>query len=225
MKKVFVLWSSGLDSTYLIYDNLRKGNCVKAGYIEITNNEWQVYKEKNSICKLYDIFRVNYGDNFDYTELTKFGVEIEGQRHVLLPQALIWLASALYIDRWADEIQLAYVMNDDAISYIEDFKRIHRANKALAPEIPPLTFPLTKTKKEEILEELPEIYLKEISFCESSGEAQYCGKCPSCIRMKNTLEKMGDKYKNLFIFGANSEPIQYELDLEVEGDTIKSDDV
>ena len=38
MKDILVLASGGLDSTYLIYDNLKKGNNVTALYVTVENN-------------------------------------------------------------------------------------------------------------------------------------------------------------------------------------------
>lgn len=226
MKKVFILWSGGLDSTYLVFDNLRKGNNVTAGYIEIENNKSVVFKERTSICKLYDIFYENYPETFCYKELSKVLIEASGISYLHFKQIPIWLMSSLYVCGEFDEIQIAYVMNDDAIAYLEDLKKIHRANRSIAPDIPPITFPLAKTKKESIIETLPEFYLKQISFCEGvDSDIPFCGECPSCNRMKNTLENMGDKYKNLFAFGVSTEPIQYELDLGVKRDTIKLNNI
>jgi len=214
VKNVFVLWSGGLDSTYLIYDNLTKGHYVRGGYVELVNNKFQVYKEKNSLCKLYDIFEANFGDQFSYTELVKFDVDNKGD-YLWLPQPLIWLTSSLFISGSFDEIQLAYIMNDDAISYLEDLKKIHRSYVPIAPGLPPIKFPLSKTKKEEIIERLPKQYLKEISFCESDEEIRYCGECPSCKRMKNLLNDIS-KYKDFFAFGVSDKSIQFEFDFGEE---------
>lgn len=41
MKKVGVLFSGGIDSTYLIWKNLKEGNYVIPFYVEIINNEKQ----------------------------------------------------------------------------------------------------------------------------------------------------------------------------------------
>jgi 7-cyano-7-deazaguanine synthase in queuosine biosynthesis len=84
---------------------------------------------------------------------------------------------------------------------------------------PKLTFPLAKTKKEEIIKGLPEIYLKEINFCEGPTTTRFCGNCPSCKRMKNLLDSVG-KYHELFTFGKDDEPVQLELEFE---DTQKRD--
>lgn len=45
-KKVAVLFSSGLDSTYLIWKNLNEGNEVFPIYITISNNENKTILEK-----------------------------------------------------------------------------------------------------------------------------------------------------------------------------------
>ena len=48
-KKVGVLFSSGLDSTYLVWKNLKDGNTVVPIYIEIENNKRKTILEKNRI--------------------------------------------------------------------------------------------------------------------------------------------------------------------------------
>ena len=48
-KKVAVLFSGGLDSTYLVWKNLKDGNEVQPIYIEIQNNKVKSTIEKNRI--------------------------------------------------------------------------------------------------------------------------------------------------------------------------------
>jgi len=56
MKKVAVLFSGGLDSTYLVWKNLNEGNIVYPIYIEIENNITKTILEKNRIELLYKEF-------------------------------------------------------------------------------------------------------------------------------------------------------------------------
>ena len=56
-KKNLVLWSGGLDSTHLVYDNLSNGNKVSALYIELTNNDTKVKLEKAALKKMTKILQ------------------------------------------------------------------------------------------------------------------------------------------------------------------------
>ena len=46
-KKVAVLFSGGLDSTYLVWKNLTDGNDVQPIYVEVENNQTKTILEKN----------------------------------------------------------------------------------------------------------------------------------------------------------------------------------
>jgi hypothetical protein len=212
VKNIFVLWSGGLDSTYLVYKNLLEGNTVKAGYVEIKNNIEKTIKERTSLVKLYEIFNDNFGDRFSYAEQSTFEVKASIDS-VSLKQVPVWICSILYMDLNIDEVQIGYVSNDDAISFLEEIKRIYRSYEPIVERLPKLVFPLTKTKKEEIVPKLPMKYLKEVSFCEGSNSIRFCGECHPCKRMREVLSSMDASYHKLFAFGKSDEPIQYELDL------------
>ena len=48
-KKVLLLASGGLDSSYLLYKNMQEGNEVRLLYIDIKNNGFKSKKERKSI--------------------------------------------------------------------------------------------------------------------------------------------------------------------------------
>jgi hypothetical protein len=91
---------------------------------------------------------------------------------------------------------MGYVMNDDAISYIDDIKRVYNSYKSLSDSLVPIKFPLKKFKKEMIIDELPEKYSELTITCEEprikgNGNAEIldydaCGYCPACKRQLNT---------------------------------------
>ena len=56
VKRVGVLFSGGLDSTYLVWKNLKEGNTVVPIYLEIANNEDKSKLEKNRIELLRKVF-------------------------------------------------------------------------------------------------------------------------------------------------------------------------
>ena len=68
MKNVFILWSGGLDSTYLIYKNLNEGNKVISGYVSLLNNGKKVDMERQAIEKLKEEFNKEFY-NFEYKHI------------------------------------------------------------------------------------------------------------------------------------------------------------
>jgi 7-cyano-7-deazaguanine synthase in queuosine biosynthesis len=66
MKKVAVLFSGGLDSTYLIWKNLKDGNQVFPIYVEIQNNETKTILEKNRTELLFREFSKEFNSPEKY---------------------------------------------------------------------------------------------------------------------------------------------------------------
>ncbi len=201
-KNVAVLFSSGLDSTYLMYKNLEEGNRVYPIYIEIKNNENKSKVEKQAVRMLCKVFTKKYGH--DYIESPKFVTEIlvNGRPDLLLQQLPLWIFGMMYTDLLSyDEIQIAYVANDDALSYLSEIKKLYNSYKWIVHngKLPKLKFPLTKTTKREMMDELPDEYRNFISSCENPELKPYhiklndlrmqffepCGECVPCQRIIN----------------------------------------
>lgn len=192
-KSVAVLMSGGLDSTYLIYKNLLEGNTVYPIYIKIENNTEKIKLEEYVIDKLLERFRNKYSWD-KLKDLHKvLSVDIKDRYcGLIFVQAPIWLTGILFItDLPVDEIQIGYVSGDDALSYLDDFKRIYNSYKSiLHSKCPKLTFPLKKANKELMSGELPQEYKDLIFYCESpvlddnAEGGELCTWCPSCKRYK-----------------------------------------
>lgn len=201
-KKVAVLFSSGLDSTYLIWKNLEEGNEVFPIYVEIKNNVNKTKIEKQNVKMLFEIFREKYG----YRKINEpyFITEVSimtSNDDLLFTQLPIWIFSLAYLPiNKIDEIQIGYVMNDDAISYIDDIKKFYKAHAWLhKSKQPKLVFPLIKIYKQEMMRNLPLEYKNYITSCENPELLPYhmhvkgtnrklqfykpCGDCVPCKRI------------------------------------------
>jgi len=106
-------------------------------------------------------------------------------------------------DYYISNIQIAYVLNDCAISFIKEIKTLYKSYKLFYYDShpqPKLKFPLIKTSKIEIYNELS-IELKQYiwscevpTIIENTEEFmiyQNCGECEACKK-----EKMLDIYDN-----------------------------
>lgn len=191
MKNVLILSSSGLDSTYLVYDNLKKGNRVTSIYVEVTNNSCKVEVEKKALVNQELFFKKNFPSLDYYLKLDNTSVSLRDVDYDLIfTQIPIWVFAVIFNTRNIDEVQIGYVMNDDAISYLQDIKDIYNQFSSISTrELPELTFPLAKLKKHDFISNLPEELLENVTFCEwpsvFDGIMKPCGDCPACRRYKN----------------------------------------
>ena len=192
-KHVLMLFSGGLDSTYLLQKNLEQGNQVSALYVKLCNND-QWKSELRAIDRISKIFNNDYPDKLkvikgDYYYVSNGGGDVlVGQ----MPGHMMFLVS--HLKACIDEVQIGYVCGDHGISFSEDLKKIWKSYAGLFPggKIKKLTFPLIKTTKEEVWDKLDSRLESLISFCENPTKEKGntytpCGNCDSCIRMKGLL--------------------------------------
>lgn len=216
MKDVFVLWSGGLDSTFLVEKNLIDGNSVTVGYAKLNNNEKKTEKELASIKKMLGIFKTRCpGTVRDLGVISEHLFNL-GSGNLTLKQLPVWINSLLYLDRNYEEIQIGYTMNDDAISYIPDIHKIYDAYRGLMTrDMSPITFPLMKQKKADTLYLISDDIRKLIVFCEDE-RSDFCGTCHSCLRMKDTIrecsEWYGRDFSDLYPFGEKDHQIKLDFD-------------
>lgn len=196
-KKVAVLFSGGLDSTYLVWKNLKDGNEVKPVYIEIQNNEAKTILEKNRIELLYKEFENDFNTNerkicrINYA--VSAGVHAYGES-LYFKQIPIWIFGMVFLQSLAvDEIQVGYVANDDAISYLNDIQKIYKSYQSICEPMIELKFPITKMKKWQMARELPKKYLNLTITCENPTiigsknekfvEYEPCCECDPCKKI------------------------------------------
>jgi len=195
-KTVLVLFSGGLDSTYLVYKNLKEGNRVQPIYIELNNNREKSIIERIQTQKLIDLFdqEFNVDTNRIYNIAKPMQLLVNSSAPELtFRQMPAWITGIMYSNELseADEVHIGYVMNDSAISYLEDIKRIYYAYQGIVnKKLPRLMFPLIKLDKPMISNMLPERYKELTITCEvprlalSGSGVKYfdCGDCDPCKR-------------------------------------------
>lgn len=168
-KNVLILFSGGLDSTYLMWKNLKEGNKVYPVYFEITNNENKTIVEKQQIKLIISELEREFDTHITINYVTNFGV-LSYQDNVMFSQPLIWAISMPFsIDNYHDEINVGYVSGDDAILYLNEIKQLYEATKPFTKKHLELRFPLVEEKiyKQEIVDKLPKQYHMLVSSCEN----------------------------------------------------------
>lgn len=192
-KSVIVLFSGGIDSTYLIWKNLQEGNIVLPMYIDIDNNKEKAKIEKSQITKIWNILNDEYIDNLlpiNYS--IKIGIDKVLNDNLRFHQVPIWILSSLFFQSEEfDEIQIGYVSEDTTLGYLEDIEKIYKSYESISPGLIPVTFPIKKSLKEDIVNELPEDLLELVYSCEHPKNSKFdnngfmdsyepCGICPQC---------------------------------------------
>lgn len=194
MKNILVSFSGGLDSTYLVYKNLKEGNKVKLCFSIIENNTNKTIVEKFCARKLYEEFLKEFPQqiqsSFDFNTKVLINDYVGGLK---FKQILIWLFSLIYhCEKETDKVHIGITLNDDINPYRKDIKRIWKSFKPFYNgKLPKIKFPIYKKQKYEIEEDLPTNYKKFITFCENPHiiyednlevKFENCGECDSCRR-------------------------------------------
>lgn len=184
-KSCDVFWSGGLDSTYMIYKLLVDGWKINAYYIKLLNNPNKTNRELKSIEKLRPYFE-KYDFKFDGV-LSSFELikPFEALSFSFCPQSMIWIIMSSFL---AGPVCFGYVMGDDSISYLNDYKKLANDIGILREKKLEFMFPLSKTSKQEIVNFMPKELLKYVTTCESETTKNSCGKCKNCLKLKELLK-------------------------------------
>lgn len=194
MSKVpLVLFSGGLDSTYLMYKHAKEGRQTHHMYLTGGQTARKIECESEAREKILKYFYEHYpkacfsehrGSNEGYPVTLNFA----NGYGVSWSQSIAWLICALGAvnpDRHSS-VQVSYVLGDQALQLIETMQTAWKALWTMAKlgELVPLEFPLKHTTKYNIMQEMPRELYKLTWVCETprglDGERQPCGTCYGC---------------------------------------------
>ena len=193
-KHVLLAWSGGLDSNVMLFELLRNGAIVTAvslDYDNLPNNAVQREVRERVIKRLQ---RLGLIDNFRHADVmmrTCLGTDRIALGQLALLQTMLMNNTETHIEH----VLQAYVMGDDAVSYIPELKGVWKSFKALwrtGITQPTLDFPFIKVHKIHLAQYLNEndasTGLNHVSWtCEypayKKGFPSACGECPSCNKV------------------------------------------
>jgi len=219
-KNIVILFTGGLDSTYLLYKNLKEGNHVDIIYTKIQNNPEKTQSEIHAIDEI--IVEMNRlfspcSISFKYNSV-EINALADGIRLKQLPSHMLTVMHGIH--DLQSEVQLGYCMNDDMVSYIEDLKKLYESWMPFcAPGMPNITFPLLKIHKIDMLRELPKSLRDLVFSCENPPElCKPCGECDSCRKYQYLSKSYGREIfeetrllSKMVVIADDPAGIEYEL--------------
>jgi len=232
-KNILVSFSGGLDSTYLVYKNLKEGHKVTGIYTKILNNKIKIDVELQQSNQITELFQKEFPDQFTLEQ--GIDIMVYGYCDLYLKQIMIWIMSSLYHGSKYDEVHIGAVMNDDLISYIPDVKKTWKSFEFLSQDLPKLRFPLSKLPKWEIVEQLPLQYKELVVYCEDpkiikriGGKNpriifENCGHCNPCSRYQYESKKWNYEYGQIGLNKKEDEPIPDIESMESESTVYAKD--
>lgn len=216
-KNVVLLFSSGLDSSYLLYKGMEQGHTVFPMYLTLVNNWDKVKVEKEAAYQQILAAEEHFGRPQEsvlrFSNLMEGSVgnqvrfEIVGNGHngLVGTQAPVWIASLLFtIDLTdMDEVWIGYVKGDSWVEG-EGLGPIREAYDGFRGffdhEPADLRFPIADRTKRELWDELPEAMRDHVFFCEDPYESPSykiggypCGECNVCERYRQELPEIYER--------------------------------
>jgi hypothetical protein len=208
-KNVLLLFSGGLDSTYLLWKNLENGNTVTPIYVELKNNKNKSTIEKQQIKLIWNELREGYHEKLEKIKFIGNYEIFPSCDPVRMKQIPFWVISMLFAQdyKYHNEIHVGYVQEDGAaLSYINDIKKMYYSFLPITDGLADLKFPLVKKSKNDIIRELPDNLFNLIITCENPIIKPYrigkafkydwdkedyrfwkpCGECEMCKKINFT---------------------------------------
>lgn len=194
-----VVFSGGLDSTYLLCWMLQNYKEVDILTVELKGHVYKTPREKQAreriIAELVKMRR----DDPDKFGKIRHHREEQGKGFIeqgILPiasQPLEWMRAAMHsLSTDTTKVVLGYVKSDsnerlESMVKAWDLLIYALHVEAVGGKVVNLEFPIIGCEKEFILTQLPINLLRHVSWCETQSPKQFCNSCMPCVKMFSTL--------------------------------------
>lgn len=189
-KRVLLFLSGGVDSLYLLLQDLRCGYTVVTTYVEIANNRDKVKREQTALSLLKEDI-IKFCDYFKCKRPLFLGsqnIEIIGNSfgRCAAKQQIIFAMFSLLLGHGYDEVQMGVVQGDSMCgnSFNEAVTQAYK-DHFLTGRFPKITYPIESvTKEAEYLtlkgydDLLGTHFIEHITCCENVDKP--CGKVKEC---------------------------------------------
>lgn len=202
-----VLWSGGLDSTYVVYDYLRSGQTVDLIILDMMIEGGSVLRqEKATNLILYEFRKLIKSGELPgrINRLIHHRINTTADRQERTVYGIHQVSSAFeavtyMLKDYNKEVVFGYVKDDLTIPFLNDFKeawrlmmkiqRLKYSSEQINFEIP-LVFPYQNKSKEDILLELPDNISDNLSWCNVPNVRSECGRCKNCRIMSSVIDNV-----------------------------------
>ena len=189
-KHPLLLFSGGLDSTYMLQCALEQGD-VETLYVAANQCELKVKRELEARAKIFERLRKIRGGRVIKDHIVKVTVDIKPFSHQMpdhaWQQPLMWIHGALQVSDGykQSELRIGYVTGDGILSKLNHMTQAWESLQAFTKHYTmPVVFPLQHFTKQNILERLDPRLWEYIWVCEmpvKKGRWLYaCDKCSAC---------------------------------------------
>jgi 7-cyano-7-deazaguanine synthase in queuosine biosynthesis len=198
IKGSLILFSGGLDSTFLLYETLKTTN-VHLLYVAGNLNRQKVDLELQAREKIKKWFTDNHHGEYRIISDTVLEFHVGDTEQMFnglrLPQPAMWLFPALYFYKSGlhTDLKIGYVEEDMAIPFLDKLKAAwDQLTQFVKTKSIPLDFPLMNTNKKFIYATLPNDLKRLVWVCEMpliNGNREFieCAKCKPCQRRATYL--------------------------------------
>lgn len=187
-----LLWSGGIDSTYMIYRALMNGENIHVHHISMRNSEKRADHEKIAITALKEEFK-NMGLSFDFStssvDYTETYIGFDYHMYLLLGQKACiaqFKPAQICIGRNKDDID---TVDPDIISGLYKYWTV--LTEYVSPTHPyvnkKVLCPLKDLTKKEIINGLPKNLLNLCWSCRTPNGNNPCGSCKTCKEIGHEL--------------------------------------
>ena len=212
-----ILWSGGVDSTYLVYWHLTHGRRFDTVSVDAGQLHLKIMREAIARMALWRAF-INADLNADLTRTARelARPEVMATTHPaygLAPlhggfqQIMAWIVGVMRVYNPAkhSHVEMAYVMGDDMIGYMHQIAETFRALGIIQYSAPvEVYFPMSRTRKHDAYKQLERVTIRSrkegvdrISLldltwvCELPTPKGHCGDCAACKREVQVRADLG----------------------------------
>lgn len=212
-KHPLIVFSGGMDSTYLLWKALEQGN-VHTCYLNATQSQDKVPMEIAARKLITPVLERLTGNKvltdsvLNYNKGKKLYVTTDGyDQNVNDPspedmtwgQAYLWIFGLLQLSNYRihSEIQMGYILGDSISCRLDNIQQAWYHLQMFSKYKPlELNFPISLREKSQILDELPRELIRHIWTCELPAvsvdafhEKTYepCGHCHACRERKKLV--------------------------------------
>jgi 7-cyano-7-deazaguanine synthase in queuosine biosynthesis len=184
MYDAILLFSGGIDSTYVAYDYLtrNKNKQLLIHHIDLKNKQNRAFCENQACNNIVKYFRDNGIENFFYSKSTFDYGDIQFLIYdIEIVAFTIYILASNPVYKNIKTILLPFYMNKSQDRYDKFFNILNLTGKHFN-----FVFPIQDMSKKQVIDKLPSDLLKLTWYCRTPINNKPCNVCSTCVEVRNT---------------------------------------